>query len=197
MELSDGPALEKVNEAGEIHFGTINEAKLASYKADSYARGFSISFQTLINDDMAALQDISAKMVRGARSWYESFLVTTLLANPPLADGVAVFHANHKNLAATGAAPADTTIAAGRLAMRLQTDLSGNPLNLTPRYILIPAALENDVDKLLATLYPQLSTEAEPAARSLTAITDSRLDQAGLNKAWYLFADPSTATVLR
>ncbi len=38
--------------------------------------------------------------------------------------------------------------------MRLQTDLSGNPLNLMPRYIFLPAALETTVDQLLATLYP-------------------------------------------
>ena len=55
MEISDGPALEKVNESGEIHFGTISESKIASYKADSYANGFAISFQTLINDDKGLL----------------------------------------------------------------------------------------------------------------------------------------------
>ena len=44
MDISDGPLLEKVNEAGEIHFGTISDRTLASYKADSYAKGFTISF---------------------------------------------------------------------------------------------------------------------------------------------------------
>jgi hypothetical protein len=79
--------------------------------------------------------------------------------------------------------------------MRVQTDLAGAPLNLMPRYILIPAALENTVDQLLASLYPQQPTEAQVAIRTLTPIVDSRLDQAGATKSWFLFADPATAAV--
>ena len=195
MDISDGPLLEKVNEAGEVHFGTISDKTLASYKADSYAKGFTISFQALTNDDMGALQDISAKMTRGARGWFEAFLVGIIVSNPLLADGQAVFSAAHKNLSATPAAPADASIAEGKLGMRLQQDLSGNPLNLMPRYIFVPAALETTVDQLLAQLYPQQPSEAVVAARTVTPVVDSRLDQAGQTKSWYLFADPSTAAV--
>jgi hypothetical protein len=194
-DISDGPTLLKVNETGEIQFGTISDKTVASYSAASYARGFSLSFQTLTNDDMGALADLSAKMTRGARSWYESFLVSTILSNPKLSDNLGVFDPAHKNVAATGAAPSDTSIAEGKLGMRLQTDLSANPLNLMPRYILIPGALENVVDQLLANLYPQQPGEAQVAIRTLTPIVDSRLDQAGATKPWYLFSDPSVAAV--
>jgi hypothetical protein len=94
-DIADGPVLQKVNEAGEIQFGSIADKTVASYAAASYARGFSISFQALTNDDMGALQDLSAKMTRGARSWYEGFLVSTILANPKLADGLGVFDPGH------------------------------------------------------------------------------------------------------
>jgi phage head maturation protease len=67
LEVSDGPALELVNEGGEITFGTIEGKQLASYKLGSYAKGFSISFQALVNDDIGALSDLSAKITRGAR----------------------------------------------------------------------------------------------------------------------------------
>ena len=192
-DISDGPTLQRVNEAGEIPFGSISDKTVASYSAASYARGFSVSFQTLTNDDMGALQDLSAKMTRGARSWYEGFLVNTIISNPKLADNLPVFDPGHKNVAATGAPPSDTSIAEGKLGMRLQTDLAGAPLNLMPRYILIPAALENTVDQLLASLYPAQPTEAQVAIRTLTPIVDSRLDQAGATKAWYLFASPDVA----
>ena len=195
MDISDGPLLEKVNESGEIHFGTISDKTLASYKADSYAKGFTISFQALTNDDMGALQDISAKMTRGARGWFEAFLVGIIVSNPLLADGQPVFSAAHANLSATPATPADASIAEGKVGMRLQQDLSGNPLNLTPTYIFVPAALENTVDQLLAHLYPAQPDAANVAARTLTPVVDSRLDQAGQTKSWYLFADPSTAAV--
>ena len=195
MDISDGPLLEKVNESGEIHFGTISDKTLASYKADSYAKGFTISFQALTNDDMGALSDISAKMTRGARGWFEAFLVGIIVSNPLLADGQPVFSAAHANLSATPAVPADASIAEGKVGMRLQQDLSGNPLNLTPTYIFVPAALENTVDQLLAHLYPAQPDAANVAARTLTPVVDSRLDQAGQTKSWYLFADPSTAAV--
>jgi hypothetical protein len=195
MDISDGPLLAKVNESGEVTFGTITDKTIASYAASSYAKAFTISFQALTNDDMGALQDISAKMTRGARAWFEGFLVGIIISNPLLADGQATFSAAHANLSATPAAPTDASIAEGKLGMRLQQDLSGNPLNLMPRYIFIPAALETTVDQLLATLYPQQPAEAVVAARTLTPIVDSRLDQAGQTKSWYLFCDPSTAAV--
>ena len=195
LEISDGPALERINESGEITFGSIEGKELASYKLASYAKGFSISFQTLVNDDIGALSDIAAKITRGARQWFSGFLADTILANPKLADGKAVFHSDHGNLASTGAAPSDTSIGAAKLAIRKQTDASGNPIGAQPRYILIPAALEVTVDKLLATLYPTNSTQAETAARGLIPLVEPRLDLKNQATAWYLFCDPSEAPV--
>ncbi len=196
MDISDGPLLEKAATGGRrFTSGTISDKTLASYKADSYAKGFTISFQALTNDDMGALQDISAKMTRGARGWFEAFLVGIITSNPPLADGQPVFSVAHANLSTTPAVPADASIAEGKVGMRLQQDLSGNPLNLTPTYIFIPAALENTIDQLLAHLYPAQPDAANVAARTLTPVVDSRLDQAGQNKTWYLFAPPSAAAV--
>ena len=195
LEVTDGPALEKVNEAGEITFGTIEGRELASYSLASYAKGFNISFQALTNDDVGALNDIAAKMTRGARQWFDGFLADTIIANPKLADGKAVFHADHNNLAGTGGALADTTIGAAKLAIRKQTDASGNPIGAQPRYILVPAALEAAAEKLLATLYPTSSTQAEVSARGLIPVVEPRFDLKGQSTAWYLFCDPSEAPV--
>jgi len=195
LEVSDGPALELVNEAGEITFGSIEGKQLASYKLASYAKGFAVSFQTLVNDDIGALNDIAAKITRGARQWFSGFLADTIISNPKLADNKAVFHLEHGNLASTGAAPSDTTIGAAKLAIRKQVDASGNPIGAQPRYILIPAALEVTVDKLLATLYPTNSTQAETAARGLIPIVEPRFDLKNQATAWYLFCDPSDAPV--
>jgi phage head maturation protease len=195
LEVSDGPALELVNEAGEVTFGTIEGKALASYKLGSYAKGFAITFQTLVNDDVGALNDIAAKITRGARAWFAGFLADTIIANPKLADNKAVFHADHGNLASTGAAPSDTTIGAAKLAIRKQVDASGNPIGAQPRYLLIPAALEGAVDKLLAQLYPTSSTQAEVSARGLVPVVEPRFDLKNQATAWYLFCDPSDAPV--
>jgi len=194
MEITDGPGLEKVSESGEITFSKITDKDLSSYKVDSYARAFAISYQSLVNDDLAALSALSAKMTRGARSWFVGFLANTIIANPTLTDTKAVFHADHYNLASSGAAPSDTTIAAAKLAMRIQTDASGNPIDAPAKFIVIPASLETTVDKLLATIYPTSSSAAETSARGLTPVVVPQFDQAS-HAAWYLFADPSIAPV--
>jgi hypothetical protein len=195
MEISDGPGLAKVPESGGITFGPITDKSLASYHIDSYARGFAISFQALVNDDTAALSDLSAKMTRGARSWFASFLAGVIVSNPTLADTKAVFHTDHGNLAGTGNPPSDGTIAAAKLAMRLQVDASGNPIDATPRYIVIPAALEGTVDRLLGQIYPTTSADVEIAVRGLVPLVIPQFDLADEDKPWYLFADPSIAPV--
>ena len=194
LEVSDGPALEPINEAGEITFGTIEGKALASYKLASYAKGFSISFQALVNDDIGALNDIAAKITRGARQWFSGFLADVVISNPKLSDNKAVFHADHNNLASTGTAPTDSAIAAAKLAIRKQVDASGNPIGATPRYLLISAQNEVVVDKLLAQLYPTNSSEAETAARGLIPLVEPRFDLKN-HTAWYLFCDPSDAPV--
>ena len=195
LEISDGPGLSKLNQNGEVTYGTITGKELASYKIDTYAKAFAISFQTLVNDDVNALADISAKMTRGARQWFNGFLVDTIIANPKLGDNKAVFHADHGNLAAAGAAPSDTTIGAGKLAMRTQKDASGNPVDAPPRFIVISAALEMTVDKLLAQIYPAQPDNAIVAVRNLTPIAEPRFDAKGQTAPWYLFADPAIAPV--
>jgi hypothetical protein len=178
-----------------VKFGIVTDKELASYKIESYAKGFAIAFQALVNDDMNALSDISTKMSRGARQWFASFLVDTIIANPKLADGKAVFHLDHGNLAAGHSEPDDESIADGKMAIRLQTDLSGNPLNIAPRYIVAAVANENNIDRLLAALYPAMPETAAVAARTLTPIVDARFDLAGETIPWYLFADPAAAPV--
>ena len=195
LEVSDGPALEKVNEKGEIRYGAITDKELASYKIDSYAKAYGITFKVLVNDDIAALNDVTGKAARGARTWFAGFLVDTIIANPRLADNSAVFHASHNNLAASGAVPSETTIGTGKTAIRLQKDLSGNPIDAAPKYILAPAAQEVAIDKLMAQLYPQMPADAQVSARNLTPIIDPRFDAKNQTTAWYLFADPSLAPV--
>jgi hypothetical protein len=192
-EVGDGPPLLKVNEHGEIKSGTIGAKELSAYKIDSYGRIFGLTFAAMVNDDVGALSDISGKMTRGARRWYETFLIDTIIRNPPLADGKAVFHVDHDNLAAPGSVPSDASINEGRMGMRMQTDSSGSPLNAAPKYLLIPAAFETVVDQLLATLYPATPELAVTAARGLIVLVDPRLDASSEPYAWYLFADSSVS----
>jgi hypothetical protein len=194
MEISEGPALVKMGEDAQLTYGSITDKALASYSLDSYARGFSLSFKAMTNDDMSALSDLSAKMRVGASGWLAGFLAGVVISNPALTDTIACFHASHGNLAASGAVPSDVTLAAAKLAMRKQLDATGNPADTTPKFLVINAAQETTVDKLLATLYPTSSSTAETAARSLTPIVVPHFDKVS-HTAWYVMADPSIAPV--
>ena len=200
MDVSDGAQLEKVLENGEIKFGTLTDKEIASYKLDSYAKGYTISFKSLVNDDLGALADLNGKVTRGAQQWFGNFLFAVLQANsyggPKMPDNVNLFHASHGNLAVVSGAPSETTIAAGKLAMRIQKDINGDPMNATAKFIVIPAALETTVEKLIATLYPQGPADAIVSARNLTPIVEPRLDADGKTALWMLFADPALTPVL-
>ncbi len=73
-----------------------------------------------------------------------------LTANANMADGYALFAAEHSNFVASGsgAAPSETTLNAARVAMRGQTGLAGEVLNIAPAFLICPAALETTVDKV-------------------------------------------------
>jgi len=70
-------------------------------------------------------------------------------ANAAMADGVALFHATHKNLAGTGAALSVAAVGEGRASMAKQTGLDKKTvLNIRPSYLVVPAALELAAEQL-------------------------------------------------
>jgi hypothetical protein len=111
-------------------------------------------------------------------------------------DSVALFattHTSGSNLG-TAAAPSDTTLAEARKLMRKQKGLNPNSpaiLNLTPRFLIIPAYHENTCLKLMQTYYPATVANATVDwVRQLQLIVEPELDALAEN-AWYLVADPS------
>ncbi len=89
-----------VSESGEFKRGTLGESK-ESYKVKTYGRVVAITRQTLINDDLDAFTRIPA-MYGNSIAQPESDVVWGIItANPAMADGNALFHTTHKNLAGT------------------------------------------------------------------------------------------------
>ncbi|MEQ1790330.1 MAG: hypothetical protein ABL857_07795 [Rickettsiales bacterium] len=56
-----------------------------------------------------------------------------ITSKPTMSDGTALFHATHKNLAASGTAITAASVGAGRTAMRTQKDGVAT-LNIHPSY---------------------------------------------------------------
>lgn len=192
VRLGEAPSLEKVNEGGEFHGGTIGEAGEA-YRLLTYGKIFGITRQALINDDLAVFDTIRTAFARAAIEREATLLVDLLVANPTMqTDSVALFHtASHANLANTGGALSDTTLAAARSALRLMKGLDGKtPINAVPRWLIVPAALETAAEKLLADIQPTKSSDVNPFAGKLELIVEPRLDaQSGGTTAWYVASD--------
>ncbi len=178
--LSD---LEPVNEHGEFKRGTLDEAG-ETLKLGTFGKVFGITRQAIVNDDLGALADIPRKLGEAAARFEADKLAAALLSNPTMGDGKALFHASHGNLAASGAAPAEATLSAARVAMRGQTDGAGFLIAVTPKYLVVGPALETDAEKLLAAIQPTQTSDVQPIR--LTLLVEPRLS----GKGWFV-VDPA------
>ncbi|QQA43950.1 ClpP-like prohead protease/major capsid protein fusion protein [Pelagovum pacificum] len=186
-------ALEKIGETGEYKYGTVGD-RGEEIVLGTYGKIIAITRQAIINDDLMMLGDLPRRMGRAARRTVGNLVYAVLTTNPNMSDGKALFHADHNNLGSAGA-PSVSTLGAARAAMRTQKD-PGDPkatLNISPRYMLVPATLETATRQLLTSTVDPTSQKGHatnPVNGMAELIVDGRLDAASTT-AWYLAADPS------
>ena len=144
----------------------------------------SVTLEAIRNDDVAAIQRLPAMLARAAKRTLSAFAASFLTANATLADGRALFHANHKNLGS--AALSATSLAAARLAMVKQAELtSGKALGIGPRSLLVPF----DLEETAANLFRR-STENDRTFTQSLALDVVPVPELADANDWYLAADP-------
>jgi hypothetical protein len=189
LQLGAAPDLVEVKENGEVTYGTIGEGR-EQYAVVSYARGLAFSRVMIVNDDLRAFDRIITAFSSAARRKENRLVYMQLTANTAMADGTALFHADHGNLAGTGAAISAATLGAGRTAMRLQKGLASEELNITPAYLIVPATQEQLAYQFTSTQYvPAKSTDVNEfrtgGRTALETVVEPYLDSASTT-AWYL-----------
>lgn len=194
LKVGEFSGLSKVSEHGEVKAMSTTEAK-EGYSLETFGGIFSLTRKAIINDDLNAFGRWGEMMGQAAAETEANQLLGLLTANSgggvKLSDTKNLFHADHGNLAASGAAPSDVTLSAARLAMRTQKGLDGTtPVGVTPKYLLVGPALETAAEKLLASIYAASTDDVQPIR--LTLIVEPRLT----GNAWYVFGDPANAPVL-
>ena len=204
--LADAPTLQKLNEQGEYHRAQLTDNNI-SYQLATYGEIVALTRKVIINDDLQAFTRVPALLgVAAAR--LESDTVWAIITSNPSAkyagdaSPTALFATGHSNLLSTAASSIDPTVSnavalvalgLGRKALRLQKGPQGTPLNLVPRFIAVPTALET---YMLQVVYPINIASADATkvvpewVRSLVPIVEPRLDAASAT-AWYLIADPA------
>jgi phage major head subunit gpT-like protein len=187
-QLGDAPSLEKVNEHGEFKYGAVGENK-ETYALASYGKIVALTRQTIINDDLSAFTRLPEMFGRAAADLESDTVWGIITANGNMNDGIALFHASHNNLPA-GAAISVAQLGVVRAAMRKQVGLGGRYINVQPRFLLVPAALETVAQQFTSTAYmPEAGSNINPFAGTMTVIAEPRLDAASAT-AWYAAADP-------
>ena len=193
LQLGEAPQLEKVNESGEFKRGTLGEAQ-EKYRIETFGKVIGITRQVLINDDLDAFTRVPALFGTAAATLESDVVWGVITANAAMADGKALFHAGHNNLAAAGVKLDVAGLAKARTAMSLQKGLDGKTvLNIRPAFLVVPTSLELEAEQLLAqNIVPAKSADVVPGSlRSLTVISEPRLDPGAGAVPWYLLASPA------
>lgn len=196
LKIGNFTKLEKVTEAGEIKALSTAEAK-EGYSLETFGGIFSLSRKAIINDDLGAFARWGEMMGQAAAETEAGQLLALLSANAgagvTMEDGKALFHADHGNLAATGAALSEATLDAARQAMRSQKMMDGKtPVNVVPRFLVVSPARETAAEKLLTSIQANTTADVNPFGGKLSLIVEPRLTGNG----WFIFGDPATAPVL-
>ena len=181
--LSDADGLIQTPEGAEYQAGSIAEEG-EKYSVKKYGRLFQFTREMFINDDLDAFSQLPTKFGRAAKRLESDLVWAIITGNPAMADGTAIFHADHGNLGTAGAL-SETTISEIRKLMRLQQDVKGEPLNISPVHIAVPAALETTLNKLLTSIQADSTTNVNPFSY-LKPIVEPRLD-ANSATAFYAF----------
>lgn len=190
--LSGAPNLLQVLPGGEIQRGFVSDGK-ETYALATYARILGINRQTIINDDMQAFTRLPALAARAAGDLESDTVYSIVTSNANLSDGVALFAAGHNNLTGAGTVISVTSLGVGRAAMRAQKGIEGRPINVRPKYALVPVALETLAEQFTSLDFVSAKSsdinpfrEGRPSA--LVVVAEPRLDAASTTS-WYLAAD--------
>lgn len=192
LSLSATGMPQEVAEGGEIQAVTVHEKGEALPTVRDFASLFNITNQALVNDRLDLLGDIANKMTQGALERLRNVLLEPLLANAgagqTMADGKAMFHTAHGNLASSAAALSITSLSAARVAMRKMRGLNGELLAVEPWAIVVPAEQETVAQQLVAAIVAPTTDDVNPFAGRLEIIVEPGLTD---DKAWYLIGNPA------
>ena len=199
--FSEAPDPEQVPERAEYKEKAMSDSK-ESYRVEKYGEMFTISWETVVNDDLDAISRVPAMHGNACRRKVNKEVYAVLTANALMGDNNALFSASHasgSNLSGASAAPSVTTLNAAFAAMRTQKGLSADSIvSVIPRYLIVPAALEATALELVSsTSYIVANGNSgvqnlygQGGSRQLNVVCDPNLDGNSAT-AWYLSADPS------
>ncbi|HWQ30682.1 MAG TPA: Mu-like prophage major head subunit gpT family protein, partial [Negativicutes bacterium] len=190
-QISEAGELVPMTQSGEFKFDEMSDNGVSKALA-TFGRKFGLTRQAMINDDISILTKVPEAYVRAAGRGINKLVYKMLGSNPAIYDGKNLFHADHGNLGIAGI-PSVATLGELRKLMRKQKNLRGKEtLNISPKNLIVPAALETDAEKLLISVSDPAANNSGVAnvfKNSFTLVVDAELDSYS-EKSYYVAADP-------
>lgn len=188
----------KVPENGEIKPDMPRTELLPQRKLDTYGKQFSMTRQAFINDDIGFLTRVPGLYATAAKKTIDKQVYSILFNNPAIYDGKNLFHADHKNLIGSGAAPSQSTIQAIILQMQKQVDQFGEPIYMVPKTLVVPMGYEFVLSVIFnsAQVTGSANNDINPLYNYPLQVVQSPLlnAMAGANACpWFLLADETSA----
>ncbi len=213
VRLTDVGSLVEVASGGEVAHGSASE-EYEQFAITTYAKQFAITRTNIINDDAGAFTRVPQMMGIKAAQKVDSLVYTHLLANGNMADGAALFVSGHANLNTSCALSFDN-LGTALAAFRNQKDADGEPIDIEPRYLIVPPSLEKTARGLVEsdTLAFAIGNDADQNTAieyripnkniwrgMLQVVVEPRLENSlytGYSTTtWYLAADPATCDTI-
>jgi hypothetical protein len=188
FRMGEMGTLNKRREKGESKAQGRSMTNIA-YGVDEFSKSFDVSWRVILNDDLGAIAETPAAMLRATRRFEDGF-VNALYDN-------AVTQAT---LAALGSPWAGTgrltepNLAVAVTAMRTRTDADGNKMQINRIWLVIPPELEITAGKILNSqqVAGSANNDTNEVRKYIAGVrVDPYIETSGANQPWYLIADPS------
>lgn len=192
IALSDISPMRQVVEGAEYQYATVGDSG-EQYAVGKWGQIISITWETIINDDLSAFDRIPLAMGQEAAQVESDVVYAVLLSNPQMSDGVPLFHASHGNLAAAGSAIGIEPLQAGRTAMRTQKAPKGRFTYATPATLVVGPLREQQANQFTSANYVATRNgDINPEYnRTLSVTVEPRIN----DYSWFLAADPNAQPI--
>lgn len=187
FQITDTDDLQKVPWGQPAKETTFDEYNKTKYFVETFERAFGIPWQLLRNDDVGAIRQIPRKLGRAGARTVAKFAIALL----------------ESITASTGVTTAFSETALGAAITEFENRVdprSGEPIGVTPKYIIYPPAIETDVKRVLnsqLTIAVGVGNAAavmgnyNPVNANETHLTPLKEPFLTSSKNWYLAAAPS------
>ena len=178
--------LNEVPDGSEYKYGTMGDSG-EPVKLLTHGSLFSLTRQTIINDDLGGFTRTLRLMGRAANRKIGDLVYGVLTDNANMADAVALFHASHSNLL-TGAVISTTSVDLMRVAMATNTS-GGATTGARLSTLIVPVALEGAAKVVAESQFEvgasaKTNTIPNSVRGTFNVVSDYRLDASSAST-WY------------